>query len=347
MNPKINFIGDPHLGKKFKIGTHHARLNERIDMQFDQFRMELMAPCDVNIMVGDIFDKFVVDHGTLLRTATLYREAAQHNGDTLFILIRGNHDVSRHLDRVSSFQILTELLADVENVIIPQIPGIVYYGDFLMGVIPYSPFNSANKMAAELLESCKDPTVEVDWLDLVVGHWDLDGYGDDFNVIPKELLSQITDTIVTGHVHTPTRLAFDRKTLKPIDLELSAKYEDVLSVRAVGSMQPYSHSEDTEGFLYTTVTLEEFNKNPDIYHDKIVRLDLRQGELLPEEIDCLQFSYRIIDSEMTEDEIQVEIGDFSIKNEFYTVLRLHDVDEEYIDQIWLDFQEVSSDVDSD
>jgi len=121
-------------------------------------------------------------------------------------------------------------------------------------------------------------------------------------------------------------------------------------VQAVGSMQPYTHSEDPDGLLYVTKTLEEYqeavDKDPQAFHHNCLRILLKQGEELPDDIDCLQFTYKVVKEDGEQEELEVKMEDFDFKKLFKDTLLAHDVDEEYIEEIWKTYKEISN-VESD
>ena len=85
-NKRINFIGDPHLGKNFGGVPLHRR-GEREESQFKQFSDELNSNHDITIMVGDLFDTFNVSNDVLLRTMNVITEAAYANPNKQYYFI--------------------------------------------------------------------------------------------------------------------------------------------------------------------------------------------------------------------------------------------------------------------
>jgi len=238
---EVTWTGDPHLGRRFRTGVPLHRIGDREKMQWEQFEREITgAKSDVHVCMGDIFDSFVVPPEVVLRVAEIYRRA---NTDTVHVLIRGNHDVSRNTDRASSFDLLRELIGD--HVLVVDREPVVHEN---LGFVPYDPFEA-------------QPVPE--GVDAVFGHWDVVDFGS-HNVIP------VGDVplMITGHDHTPREL--ERNGVRII---------------VTGSMQPYSHGEDPEHKLYITLPLDEIGQ-----HDLTnmnVRLLLREGEAIPEDLDCL------------------------------------------------------------
>jgi DNA repair exonuclease SbcCD nuclease subunit len=267
----VGFIGDVHLGRTFKTGVPLDRQGEREAGVFTQFVSELNTPdLDLNICLGDIFDQYVVAPEYVLRVATAYRAAAALAPKTWFVLVRGNHDASRDADKSSSFDLLYELLKDVENIVIAKdAPEIIEHGMFRLGVLPWHPFINSKEMARKLGEGA-----DFREYDLVVGHYDRVTFEENpHNAIPLFELKPFTKLVVSGHDHRP----FD---------------EEINGVRVVfpGSMQPYSHGEDPDEKMYVTMTLEDLKtllmSDPTILHDNAVRVLLRPGEQIDFDIDA-------------------------------------------------------------
>jgi DNA repair exonuclease SbcCD nuclease subunit len=267
-NTKVGFIGDAHLGRSFLTGVPLQRRGEREQSQFNQFQEELNVEVDVNIMLGDIFDTYVVAPEIVLRVAMAYRTAARQHPDTVFVIVRGNHDASRDSDKASSFDLLHQLLLGIQNIVVSlDNAEIIEKGLFRLGVLPWHPFKNSREMARELCADCQE-------FDLVVGHWDRVAFEENpHNAIPMIELRPFTKLIVSGHDHRP----FDQVL-------------DGVRVVFPGSMQPYSHGEDPDATMYVTMTLEDVRtalmSDPTIFHDNAVRVLLKPGEQIDFEIDA-------------------------------------------------------------
>ncbi len=106
-------IGDPHLGKKFTTGVPLHRRGERERLQYDLFRKELedgAQSSNIVVMMGDLFDKYEVDAADLYDVALIYKDVASTFSGTIFVVLRGNHDVSRYIAKKSSFDLLAIIL---------------------------------------------------------------------------------------------------------------------------------------------------------------------------------------------------------------------------------------------
>ena len=170
------------------------------------------------------------------RCLIAYTEAIRQRPETRFLVLAGNHDLSRDTTQVSAFQIFAEMVPSIRAVTQPQ-----SLENFLF--VPWSPFQSAS----EVIEG-----MEVASCTTAFGHWDLDGSGS--NLIPIEALERIgIKKVFNGHVHLPR-----------------AEQREGIEIINVGSLQPFAHGEGNE--LYVTVTLDEA-KTLDL-RDKSVRVRL-------------------------------------------------------------------------
>jgi predicted phosphodiesterase len=268
---KVGFIGDVHRGRNFLTGVPLNRRGEREAAIAAQFNEELYAEVNVNICLGDIFDTYVVPPEIVLEVAMAYRKAAVARPDTIFVLVRGNHDASRDADKASSYDLLHQLLLGVQNIVISlDDTEIIQAGLFRLGVVPWHPFRNSKEMARDLGLS-KDGFME---FDLVVGHWDRVTFDENpHNAVPLFELKPFTKLVVSGHDHRP--------------------FDDMINgIRVVfpGSMQPYSHGEDPDNNTYVTLSLEELRAavaaDPTQFHDKAVRVRLKPGEQIDFEFDA-------------------------------------------------------------
>lgn len=295
---KIRFIGDPHLGRKFKTGVPSHRLGERESMVYSEFEKLLNPSLDENlnciVIVGDLFDKFVVSPTDIDKTYNLISEAVRNNTQIKYVIIPGNHDLSKDKSLVSSYSILVKLLKHerVEITLYESFKtelndNVVLYADC------YTPFD-------------KEPiNVELNTYDLVisVGHFDsLDiietGY------IPTKELFELSDLIVSGHEHKYKNYIYPADELKT-------------SVVFTGSLQPYSHAEDPDKDLYLTLTEQEFEEiDKEILKNKCVRILCTSNFRLTESIDCLSLSYKILQHQVSS--VPTQQSEVLIENENYS-----------------------------
>lgn len=259
---KMKLLGDPHLGRRFKTGVPLHRLGDREELVWKEFEASLYGDMDVHINMGDLFDKFTVPAAVVLRAADAYITAARRQAGCQFVVLRGNHDVSRDSAQASSFDLFARLVADA---------GVWCVGDKPrvrdeMAFVGYQPFRPTSEVVADL----------PDGVTTVFGHWDIVDFGGD-NVIPTKLLAEkgIT-TAYSGHDHLARELV-----------------RDGVQVIVTGSMQPYSHAEDPDSRLYVTTTLPIEGDMT----DKNVRVLLNEGESLPLDLDCLSLTAKRIEAE--------------------------------------------------
>lgn len=275
-------LGDPHLGRKFRTGVPLHRIGDREKLVWKEFENSLMTPGDADhhICMGDLFDKFVVAPEVVLRAAATYRRAAEENWKVKYWVIRGNHDSQRDSSKASSFDIFTQLVKDMENVIVVNTE-MVYEAENV-AFIPYDPFTPVVEQIKELPDD----------LETVFMHHDYVDFGGD-HVIPTELLAEKGIThVVNGHDHvqrTETRHG--------------------VTVEITGSMQPYTHAEDPRGLWYQTHPLDELDLLDEAFLAGLnLRVLLKEGEALPTEVDCLS----MIGKRVTEEgeELEVDTTDF-------------------------------------
>lgn len=60
LGAEINLTGDPHLARAFRTGVPLHRLGDREEMVWQDFQQQLETSAEVTIILGDLFDKFVV-----------------------------------------------------------------------------------------------------------------------------------------------------------------------------------------------------------------------------------------------------------------------------------------------
>lgn len=247
----LKLVGDPHLGKVFINGVPLARRGEREQMQRKAFRRALDPEgADVHVVLGDLFDRPKVSFEAIDFVAEAYEQAALTHPEVEFVVLAGNHDLSRDSTQISALQLL-ERMVNVKVITRP-----LHIRHLL--AIPWSPLKTAAEVVSELEAGALT----------AFGHWDLDGTGP--NLIPLKALAQIgVKRVYNGHVHLPRII--DREGIQIIN---------------VGSLQPFAHGEGEE--MYVSIGLEELKSAPEQYRDKCVRVRLQEGEVMDFEVDCLQ-----------------------------------------------------------
>lgn len=260
----IKWLGDPHLGRKFENGVPLHRRGEREEMQWDKFRTALMTTdAEVHVCMGDLFDKFIVAPEVVLRAAYTYADAINQNPSTLYVVLRGNHDVSRNMDKSSSFELFEAITHEWENLWVISTPTV--YENVLF--VPYDPFN---------YDHLEDYIANE--VDTVFSHFDIVDFGG-HNVIPAEMFSRNgIALVVNGHDHVAR-------------VERRHNVEIIVT----GSMEPFTHAEDPEQKAYITLTLAEL-AGRDLTNMN-VRVLLADGETLPTELDCLSLTAKRVSSD--------------------------------------------------
>lgn len=314
----VNLIGDPHLGRVFKTGVPLHRQGEREASVWVDFETALERKADVTVILGDLFDRFVVPPEVVLRAVEGCKRSASRHRDRWFVLLRGNHDASRDADKKSSFDLFCQLMADVPNFIIARdVPETLSTGGVNLAFVPWHPFINARDMVQGLLQ---------EQYDAVFGHWEVEAFGhNDDDVLPIDLLSPITPVVYTGHIHQP-----------------SVKKVGKTRIVIVGSLQPYSHAEDVKGDLYVTLPLEQARELAESgeLRDKNVRVLLNPGEMLDVEIDCLALTTKNADSNNSSDEtVEVNFDEFDFAQLFRDTFARFNVSAATTAMVWDRYQE--------
>lgn len=319
----VEILGDPHLGRRFHSGVPLHRRGERERSQWQSFAdsLDRVDGARVHVNLGDLFDRYVVPPEVVLRAAFAYRRAAAAHPGTDYVILMGNHDASRDVDRKSSFDLFSELVRGSDNitVVAPEVAAVLRLPDGpRFGFCSWHPFRDAADVATELPH---------DAYDAVFGHWDLESFGrDDHNLIPIDALKTRTATVVTGHVHLP-----------------EVRTDGGLTVHVVGAMQPYAHGEDRDGALYVTRTLDEvLAADAGAFKDKCLRVVLKPGEELPE-VDCLQLTPQRVTATGEAAGLDVVIEDFDFEKVFRDVLGEEGVDAVTVAEVWSLYQDLRAD----
>jgi DNA repair exonuclease SbcCD nuclease subunit len=275
----IELLGDAHLGKPFIHGVPLHRRGDREKMVWADFERSISETCaDVHINLGDLLDRPVVPYDVIVRAARIYAHAGQCHPETQFLILQGNHDVSRDLERVSAFDVFAEIVCGIRNIKVVREPIVI---DGLL-LVPFDPVTPTAELIKEFGTAAQ----------IAVGHWDVDSFGDDHNLIPTKLLAELgVSRAFTGHVHKPD--SFTR---------------DGVDVVVVGSLQAFSHG---EGPMYVMLSLDEARQaDPAATKDKCVRIQLQPGEIYDVELDCLQLTLQRLSSE--DEPETVTLGDFDL-----------------------------------
>lgn len=285
---KIELLGDPHLGRSFVHGVPLHRRGDREKMVWAQFEKSLSeTTAEIHVCMGDLFDKAYVSYDVIVRAALAYMKAAEEKPDTTFVVLKGNHDWVRDLDKVSAFDIFTHIVDHIPNIFIVSKRWV------WMGQLAFFAWHPTIHAA----DNIPIPKFDGGIPTIAFGHWDVESFGGrDENLIPTKQLAEAGFThAFTGHIHKADW--FQR---------------DGVGVTVVGSMQPYAHGEESNADLYVTITKDEID---DTLHDRCVRVILQPGEVLDEEVDCLQLTIKKLEGQ--EDEMPaVVVGDFDMEAMF-------------------------------
>lgn len=283
---QAKLIGDPHLGLKFERGVPLHRRGEREKRQFEKFVEALHTPdVDFNVMVGDLFEHPFVGHGVVVRAAEAYLAAAEALPDTTFIAMAGNHDRPRNLSVQGAWDSFVQMVdGRFDNLFVVDEPRVL--DPFVL--LPWQWDVSAVDQVSHLRDLSDF---------IAIGHYDLRSYGgDDSHLYPTKQLAELgVSRFYGGHYHVPGEYVVAGHT-----------------VHCTGSLEPYSHGEDPSGEIYVTVPLSEVETSPDQFRDKCVRVILKPGETLPENLDCLALTPKY-ETEETQEIPEVQMDGFDWK----------------------------------
>lgn len=269
----MRFIGDVHLGRKFKTGVPLDRRGEIEEMFWDAFKKVMLKPIQTQLVqLGDLFDAPVVDNEVLWRAFDIIREGAVKNPDTNYYFIAGNHDLSKDSTDVPSIRILSELLKHNENV------------QFVL-----------------------DTPLQVENCTLIPWSY----------IVPVgDFLEDVATSEVAGHFEEPIDPALSYSGLEAFSGHIHRGHTNG-NVHFVGSILPIAFGEENDATIMETIDLNILLAHPDRYHDKRVRVLLKEGEELPTDIDCLQLiAKRLEETSEKESSIEVSLEDFDFKELF-------------------------------
>lgn len=282
LGAEINLIGDPHLARTFRTGVPLHRLGDREEMVWEDFEQQLETSAEVTIVLGDLFDKFVVPPEAVLRASEILMSASREG--KLICVLRGNHDASRDANKKSSFELLERLCREDDRILfVNDYQFLSVNNGGYLHLFGWQPFVSAAEAVSKVAEGWNldnlDPQSEIS---VAFGHWDITQHGEDtHNLIPLEQLAGLgVKTVYTGHIHKA-----DNFTRNGIE------------VTVVGSMQPYAHGEEPEGSaLYMTMTPDDadicLDSNSEAFCSTNVRILLADGEEYTREFNCLSRTFK-------------------------------------------------------
>lgn len=335
LNKYLNYVyllGDPHLGKKFTAGVPLERRGERELMQMKQFHNEvagLKPGRDIHVTMGDLFDGWNVNNEAIHFAAETYKIAVSQNPGVEFIIIAGNHDLSRDSTKVSAFHLFEEMVRGVQNITVVldnieerTIDGLNYM------FVPHHPFETS----VQYLQRQSPRFIRKQQKFIALGHWDIDDYGRDraetLGLVPWELFTKdLCEGVITGHDHNRRRYVHA---------------ESGVEVFVTGSMQPYAHGQDpadSDDPMYLTLSLAEVKarveENPEAFKDKCLRIVLDEGEEPVSDIQCLQINFkRALAGQSNDAVLDVAVDSFDLKSLFHAVMDENKVSTELTASLW-------------
>ena len=111
----IQTVGDAHLGRRFLNGTPSSKVGVRESLVLSDldFLMNPSEDLDIShvVLVGDLFDKFIVKPTVVDQALTIIKSAITANPKIKYFIIPGNHDVSKDSSKISSYYLLYKILS--------------------------------------------------------------------------------------------------------------------------------------------------------------------------------------------------------------------------------------------
>lgn len=328
----VRFVGDPHIGRSFHNGMPLHRRGDREKWQMGDFAAA-MEPNGAKtvVMVGDLFDRFDVGNNILLEVHGIISAVAKRNPDVDFVIMQGNHDISRNTGLRSSLDVLETMCAVLDNVIFTKdYTRLTTRSGASLLICPYDAFQSVAAKIGGYLDR---------HYDLVVGHWDTASF-DQHNLLPyQQLASHKVPVVVTGHIHTPEEFRVNEYGNKDAN--------GGTRIIVTGSLQPYSHGEDPTGKIYKTLTLNEYETaisvDKSIFHMNCIRILLDEGEVMPDAVDALQVTYKYLERGEQEEETEVSSQDFSFRQLFDQVMTENNIPADVQSSAWEEYRGISDD----
>ena len=255
-------IGDVHLGRKYINGVPIHMRGTMEKLQRENFeRLLTKSGTDYSILVGDLFDSFIVDPADVDFAANATLAAARSDPSRTFVVLGGNHDIAKDTTKKSSFDNFKSIVreAKLSNVHLIEEPTVIDE----VGYVSWSAVYSAKELAEQLKKA-----LPVSNLHAVFGHWDviLPSNANHYNMVPTEQLKEFTKKVITGHVHKPDEIV-----------------RDDVTIILTGSILPLAHGEEIESDeLFYTLNRKQYDEDPEKYNNKFVRFVLSEDEDLPE-----------------------------------------------------------------
>lgn len=129
----LTILNDVHAGVVRNAGTTPRSALALGDFVTDSFGTLVAQTSGDLCILGDLFDQYLVSNSRFLEVFTTLARYVESKRGTLH-LVAGNHDLSKDSSRLSSFELLGELLKGEDNVRVHMAPGWVQTG---VWVIPH------------------------------------------------------------------------------------------------------------------------------------------------------------------------------------------------------------------
>lgn len=296
MENKYMFIGDAHIGRKFRSrdipldakGLREeilfAQFAKLIDKGIEDYKAGKIKGI---IQLGDLFDSPNVSYNDLMKVYHVIYKCRQEK--VPFNIIAGNHDISKEGARHSAFDVLYEMFNYTSGYIHIWKNGTLGYPscggqpDDEVILCPYITEGTAEEHLGNLADKGY----------IICGH---------FEEADFPWLKAHFKQVITGHIHSPRK-------------------EDNLVV--VGSIMPLTFAEDPTNTFMKTCTLAEYETDlaDGCSSGRCYRLKLKEGEEMPLNPQCLQMSKYVEEKkQIAEQKLDVDFEPFDIEKMMHDAL---------------------------
>lgn len=303
LNGKLRLLGDPHIGRAF-TGLNKPAREFMIEQQWAAIHKSLnqVDEGDLHVCMGDLFDKPKVSNEDLWEVANMYGNAIYDNPGVTYMVLAGNHDLSKDTNKVSSLMLLDSMVPELCVIMDTTVQKM---GKKQYLFLPYSPFGHISYSI-----------FKGERYDGVFTHGNTGNYGNEnIEVLNLDEISKLTNTLYNGHEHVPCE-----------------KKHGSLKIINVGSMLPYNFAEDREGKYF--VERDEANLDRFGWKNKIVRVLYEdQPPEMPNFTDALQVTLRKKKSEAEVTEVELE-DEFDLKTVYDKAMKEHKVSKPVQLELW-------------
>lgn len=272
-----NLITDTHLGKVYKTGVSLDKLGVRENMAYEAFEKCLHLDCE---------EKTLIHLGDLFDSPVVPLDVIMRTYRIISLALMSAGDKWRFyflagnhdLHRDSSKTSAIYILATM----LANFKNCKFVlGDEVLVVSPelvLCPY-SYKKSVDEMLNGCK-------FVKCVLGH---------FEEPIDPSVASLHSQVYSGHIHNKHKNG---------------------NVDFIGAVLPTSHGDADDDTLYTTVDLETLLDNTGAFKNKCVRVLLKEGEVLPEGIDCLALTSKKEEVEEERHDLNVGFEEFDLHKVF-------------------------------